>query len=62
MSLLMSFVADLFPRDVLNENLDLVWAVSEVFPTYFSDINFRISYMFKVSSRGYPQLLSGMKE
>ena len=62
MSLLMSLVADLFPRDVLNENSDLIGAVSEGFSTYFSDINFRISYRFKASSRGFPKLLSGIKE
>ena len=34
MSLMVSFCAVLFPRDVLDEILDLIETVSEGFPTY----------------------------
>ena len=35
MSLMVSFVLSLFPRDVLDEVWVLAESVSEVFPTYF---------------------------
>ena len=38
MSLLVSFCAVLFPRDVLDEIWDLVESVFEAFPTYFYSI------------------------
>ena len=34
MSLMLFFVLSLFPRDVLDEILDLIESVSEGFPTY----------------------------
>ena len=35
MSMMVSFCAVLFPRDVLDEILNLIESVSEGFPTYF---------------------------
>ena len=32
--MMVSFVLSFFPRDVLDENLDLIESVSEGFPTY----------------------------
>ena len=39
MSLMASFCAVLFPRDVLDESWDLIKSVSGVFPTYFCKVN-----------------------
>ena len=36
--MMVSFCAVFFPRDVLDETLDLIESVSEVFPTYSSDL------------------------
>ena len=36
MSMMVSFCAVLFPRGVLDEILNLIESVSEVFPSYFS--------------------------
>ena len=36
MSMMVSFVLSFFPRDILDEILDLIESVSEGFPTYFS--------------------------
>ena len=36
MSMLVSFVLSFFPRDVLDEILNLIGSVSEGFPSYFS--------------------------
>ena len=38
MSMIASFYAALFPRDILDEILDLIESVSESFPTYFFTI------------------------
>ena len=35
MSMLVSFVLSFFPRDVLDEILNLIGSVSEGFPSYF---------------------------
>ena len=40
MSMLVSFVLSFFPRDVLDEILNLIGSVSEGFPSYFYN-NFR---------------------
>ena len=36
MSMMVSFVLSFFPRDVLDEILNLIESVSEDFPSYFS--------------------------
>ena len=36
MSMMVSFVLSFFPRDVLDEILNLIGSVSEGFPSYFS--------------------------
>ena len=36
MSMMVSFVLSFFPRDVLDEILNLIGSVSERFPSYFS--------------------------
>ena len=48
MSLLMSPVLFLFPRDVFDENCNLIGSVSEGFPTYFSYLLFIISHALAV--------------
>ena len=39
MSMMVSFVLSFFPRDVLDEILNLIESVSEDFPSYFPMIN-----------------------
>ena len=41
MSIMVSFVLSFFPRDVLDEILNLIESVSEDFPSYFSK-NFNV--------------------
>ena len=38
MSMMVSFVLSFFPRDVLDEILNLIESVSEGFPTYFCGV------------------------
>ena len=38
MSMMVSFVLSFFPRDVLDEILNLIESVSEDFPSYFSKL------------------------
>ena len=38
MSMMVSFVLSFFPRDVLDEILNLIESVSEDFPSYFSQL------------------------
>ena len=40
MSMMVSFVLSFFPRDVLDEILNLIESVSEDFPSYSSIFNF----------------------
>ena len=42
MSMMVSFVLSFFPRDVLDEILNLIESVSEDFPSYFCNIVFLI--------------------
>ena len=39
MSMMVSFVLSFFPRDVLDEILNLIESVSEDFPSYFNNPN-----------------------
>ena len=39
MSMMVSFVLSFFPRDVLDEILNLIESVSEDFPSYFSEFH-----------------------
>ena len=50
MSMMVSFVLSFFPRDVLDEILDLIESVSEGFPTY----------TFKLFSKTIPRSLSSL--
>ena len=43
MSMVVSFCAVLFPRDVLDEILNLIESVSEGFPTYSNEITGHIA-------------------
>ena len=43
MSMMVSFVLSFFPRDVLDEILNLIESVSEDFPSYFFSKNCRTS-------------------
>ena len=47
MSMMVSFVLSFFPRDVLDEILNLIESVSEDFPSYSFRINER-SFFFKL--------------
>ena len=40
MSMMVSFVLSFFPRDVLDEILNLIESVSEDFPSYFYSVTF----------------------
>ena len=42
MSMMVSFVLSFFPRDVLDEILNLIESVSEDFPSYFWKILFTV--------------------
>ena len=46
MSMLVSFVLSFFPRDVLDEILNLIGSVSEGFPSYFSIIPIQMHSQF----------------
>ena len=55
MSLMVSYMLSIFPRDVLDKILDLIGSVSEGFPTFLS----RFSYckLSQVEHPRYPPLL-----
>ena len=52
MSMMVSFVLSFFPRDVLDEILNLIESVSEDFP----------SYSFKVPLKGFTRLIMNAVE
>ena len=49
MSMMVSFVLSFFPRDVLDEILNLIESVSEDFPSYSNTINARDTKTGKTS-------------
>ena len=49
MSMMVSFVLSFFPRDVLDEILNLIESVSEDFPSYFCLLNFKVSQFYLLS-------------
>ena len=51
MSMMVSFVLSFFPRDVLDEILNLIESVSEDFPSYSS-----IAHNFSLSSARRPDM------
>ena len=46
MSMMVSFVLSFFPRDVLDEILNLIESVSEDFPSYSYRVNIFLSVFF----------------
>ena len=53
MSMMVSFVLSFFPRDVLDEILNLIESVSEDFPSYSCSLNKMIKHQtFKLSKLG----------
>ena len=50
MSMMLSFCAVLFPRDVLDEILDLIESVSEGFPTYSNMTEIAICHVDKITT------------
>ena len=49
MSMMVSFVLSFFPRDVLDEILNLIGSVSEGFPSYSFNVSCIISSSFLIS-------------
>ena len=60
MSMMVSFVLSFFPRDVLDEILNLIESVSEDFPSYSlrEEIAFERRNMARLRSFDYPGLIS----
>ena len=52
MSMLVSFVLSFFPRDVLDEILNLIGSVSEGFPSYTSTLPSVLAPRFKPKDSG----------
>ena len=48
MSMMVSFVLSFFPRDVLDEILNLIESVSEDFPSYSSDMYTVINFIINL--------------
>ena len=46
MSMMVSFVLSFFPRDVLDEILNLIESVSEDFPSYFSQSDHLLEFYY----------------
>ena len=57
MSMMVSFVLSFFPRDVLDEILNLIESVSEDFPSYFCLIQFKLKYFNTNHQTGKGMLL-----
>ena len=52
MSMMVSFVLSFFPRDVLDEILNLIESVSEDFPSYsltFTSLSELLAYMYELN-------------
>ena len=48
MSMMVSFVLSFFPRDVLDEILNLIESVAEDFPSYFCLFSLSVSNMLQI--------------
>ena len=59
MSMMVSFVLSFFPRDVLDEILNLIESVSEDFPSYsycLVSVDCTLSFVLRKSSRSIPAI------
>ena len=57
MSMMVSFVLSFFPRDVLDEILNLIGSVSEGFPSYFCSKNVIVKRQYKVNEKIFKRLV-----
>ena len=59
MSMMVSFVLSFFPRDVLDEILNLIESVSEDFPSYSCGVSISLGKkLHDILKSGYPVLQS----